>query len=62
MVTRGLIVSEVLGLTPYPMGANILGFNDALLLVVGDVPVDDVEPALTWPILRNCQLSIRRCS
>ena len=40
------------------MEANILGFNDIVLLVVGDVPVDSEALVVTSSISRICRLSL----
>jgi hypothetical protein len=44
---------QVLGLTP--VGANFLGFNGVVLLVVGDVPVDSETHVVTSSISRIYQ-------
>ena len=40
------------------MGANILEFNDVVLLVVGYISVDSEAHVVTSSILRICRLSL----
>lgn len=57
VVTRVSVASQILGSSLHG-GTTFLGFNDIVLSVVGDTPIDSEVPVVTSSISKICRLSL----